>query len=540
MISLRVLSPTTNKASNYVLFSSLLSTILFNLVLWVYVINNIELSTFSGVAILSSVFAIVFVFTFTFCSFLALFSLQILKGFFAITTVVNAIAIYYMMAYRVVLDRSMMGNIFNTRYSESIELLSINLLFTAIVVGFLPAWILIRPEVKKLDRIIIARNALLAFIGSVTFLYVNAASWLWIDKHASVLGGNILPWSYIINSARHYASIKKSTEGQITLPNGKLINNEKTIFVLVIGETARADNFSLYGYANLTNPKLAQQQNLLVLQHTKSCTTYTTGSLACMLAPTEEHTNYEALPTYLKRHGIEVEWRSNNWGEPAIDVSRYIEANELRSDCTGDGCHLDEVLLTNLSQAIESSNKQKLLLVLHTKGSHGPSYYKRYTKRFEQFTPVCRDEEINMCSSESLINAYDNTVLYTDHVLVNIIEKLKSIKDTSTAMMYISDHGESLGEHGLYLHGTPYTFAPDYQKNIPFLIWASDQFLKQKKLDLSELKQASMHSQFNVFHTVLGVFGLDSPIYNAELDVLHDSHGKVEDFKVNATKKLTF
>lgn len=523
MISLRVLSPTANKASNYVLFSSVLITILFNLVLWVYVIDNIELSTLSGVAILSSVFAIVFVFTFTFCSFLALISLQILKGFVAITTVINAIAIYYMMTYQVVLDRTMMGNIFNTRYSESVELLSINLLFAAIIVGLLPAWILIRPKVKKLDRIRVLRNALIGLIASFTFLYVNAASWLWIDKHASVLGGKILPWSYIINSARHYSSLNRSTEGQLALPNGKLINDEKTIVVLVIGETARADNFSLYGYPKITNPKLAQQQNLLVLNNTKSCTTYTTGSLACMLAPSEKHINYEALPTYLTRHGVEVEWRTNNWGEPAIDVSRYIEANELRSNCTGDGCRLDEVLLTNLFQVIESSDNQKIFLVLHTKGSHGPSYYKRYTQEFDQFTPVCRDEEISKCSLESLINAYDNTILYTDHFLVSIIEKLQSIKGTSSAMMYISDHGESLGEHGLYLHGTPYTFAPDYQKNIPFLIWTSDELLRQKKLDLNTLKQATSHSQFNVFHTILGAFDLDSPVYKVELDVLHDA-----------------
>ncbi|AMJ76794.1 sulfatase (plasmid) [Alteromonas stellipolaris] len=512
---------------------------LFNLVLWVYVINNIELSTFSGVAILSSVFAIVFVFTFTFCSFLALISLQILKGFVAITTVINAIAIYYMTTYQVVLDRTMMGNVFNTRYSESVELLSISLLFTAIIVGLLPAWILIRPKVETLDRIRVFRNALIGLITCFTFLYVNAASWLWIDKHASVLGGKILPWSYIINSARHYTAMNKSTEGQLALPSGKFINDRKTVFILVIGETARADNFSLYGYPKTTTPKLAQQQNLLVLSNTKSCTTYTTGALACMLAPTEKHINYEPLPTYLTRHGIEVEWRTNNWGEPATDVSRYVEANELRSNCTGDGCHLDEVLLTNLSQTIESSEKQKILLILHTKGSHGPSYYKRYSQEFNQFTPVCRDEEISKCNSESLVNAYDNTILYTDHFLVSIIKKLQNIKGTSTAMMYISDHGESLGEYGLYLHGTPYTFAPDYQKNIPFLIWASDEFLKQRKLDLSKLKQAPSHSQFNVFHTILGAFELDSPIYKPELDVLSDSNEKVGDIEIDVPKKYS-
>lgn len=157
----------------------------------------------------------------------------------------------------------------------------------------------------------------------------------------------------------------------------------------------------------------------------------------------------------------------------------------------------------------------------HTKGSHGPSYYTRYTKEFNQFIPVCRDEEVSKCSSDALINAYDNTILYTDHFLSTLINKLEKIENTSAAMMYISDHGESLGEHGLYLHGTPYSFAPDYQKNIPFFIWLSDQYLKENKFNVSKISQAPNHSQFNVFHTVLGAFGFESPVYESTMDVLH-------------------
>lgn len=511
------------KASHYTLLISIIATFAYNLLLLDYVVKNTDVWSASGLGILVSTIVIIFLFSFSVFSLLMLISPKVLKTFFVIITVINAIAIHFMMTYQVVLDRTMMGNIFNTRFSESMELLSLGLVFSIVILGFIPAWFLIQIRVKHLDRTKILINALIAFIVSFSYLYANSTSWLWIDKHASILGGKILPWSYIVNSGRYYSTINRTTDGQQALPDGKFINNNKMVFVLVIGETARADNFSLYGYTKLTNPKLTQQSNLLVLNKTKSCTTYTTGSLACMLAPNKQHLKYEALPTYLTRHGVDVEWRTNNWGEPPINVTNYVEANELRTECNGSGCHLDEVLLTNLMNTIESSDKDKVFIVLHTKGSHGPSYYSRYTKEFNHFSPECRDEEISKCSSEALVNAYDNTILYTDHFLSSLIDKLKMVKNASAAMMYISDHGESLGEHGLYLHGTPYSFAPDVQKNIPFLIWLSDQYLKENKLNISKIHQAPNHSQFNVFHTVMGAFGFESPVYESALDVLHNS-----------------
>ncbi len=511
------------KASSFTFWVSIVMTFAYNLVLLEYVNQNTNVWSTSGIGILLSTVVIVFIFSYTIFSLLAFISPTVLKIFLVIITVLNASAIYYMSNYQVVLDRTMMGNIFNTRYSESIELLTVSLVFPIIMLGLMPACFVALIKIKQVDRVKILGNASIALVISGAFLYTNSTSWLWIDKHASVLGGKILPWSYIINSGRYYSSINRTTDGQKALPDGHFLNNNKTVFVLVIGETARAANFSLYGYSKLTNPKLAEQSNLLVLNNTKSCTTYTTGSLACILAPSDQYLDFEALPTYLARHGVDVQWRTNNWGEPPIKATSYTEAVELRADCVGEGCKLDEVLLTNLINAIDSSDKQKIFVVLHTKGSHGPSYYSRYTKEFNQFTPVCRDEEISKCSPEELINAYDNTLLYTDHFLTTLIMELQTLAKTSSAMMYISDHGESLGEHGLYLHGTPYSFAPDYQKDIPFLFWASDTFLDTRNLKLKNLNQANSHNQFNVFHTVLGALSLESSIYDSTLDVLYNS-----------------
>ncbi|BFT31857.1 hypothetical protein D210916BOD24_30330 [Alteromonas sp. D210916BOD_24] len=318
-------------------------------------------------------------------------------------------------------------------------------------------------------------------------------------------------------------STSRSIEDQSELPQGRFTNARKTIVVLVIGETARSDNFSLYGYNKKTNPLLEAQSNLLILNGTQSCTTYTTGSLACILAPSREYLSFEALPTYLHRHGAEVIWRTNNWGEPPIEVSSYVEAGELKKACNGEKCRFDEVLLSDLASVIESSDANKILVVLHTKGSHGPSYYDRYPKAFNRFSPVCQEEEIRKCEAEELVNAYDNTIVYTDHFLAQTIKALESLNDTPSVMMYLSDHGESLGEYGLYLHGTPYTFAPDYQKNIPFLIWTSNAFLKHKNLQIERVSQAGNYSQFSIFHTILGAFDFESDVYDRQLDVLKNS-----------------
>ena len=520
----------TPTASQFVFYATLLSTLLLNISLFSFVVENVDIATYAGFAIFFSVLLIVFMLSYILNTLMALISPSLFKVFLLFTTLINASAIYYMSTFNVVLDRAMMGNIFNTRYSEAIELFSITWLMFIVVLGMVPVWLISKIKVSAVNRLRTLLNMFVVVALSFSFIYFNASSWLWIDKYASVLGGKILPWSYIINTSRHFSQQNKSTKGQEALPDGAFKDGKKTVVVLVIGETARSANFSLYGYEKQTNPKLEQIQrsgNLLVLNDPKACTTYTTGSIACMLSATENTSKHEALPSYLHRQGAEVIWRANNWGEPAIVVDEYVESTPLREQCEQQGssndCHLDGRLLVNLKERILTSKKQKVLVVLHTKGSHGPSYYARYTPKFEQFTPVCKSEEISKCSREELVNAYDNTILYTDDFLARIVNTLNDLSDNSdipTAMMYVSDHGESLGEHGLYLHGTPYSIAPDLQKDVPFLLWMSSSLQAQKGLSLTEAEQADSHSLFNVFHTVLGLLSFESDVYQEELDVV--------------------
>lgn len=507
--------------SHYVLLAVLINTFLYNGALYSFIASKLDLLSLSGLTITLTITAVVFIFNLLFISLITVITPVFLKPFLILTALINPLALYYMIHYQVVLDITMMGNVYNTRSSEAVELLSPMLLLYFIGLGVIPGWLIFKTKLASVNRIKILANMAIGIILGAVFIYTNSASWLWIDNYSKILGGKMLPWSYIGNTVRFYSGELQSSKNQVLLPEGVFHDNNKTVVVLVIGETARSHNFSLYGYQRETNP-LLKSSGVLALQNAQSCTTYTTGSLACILSHDIKDTStYEALPTYLNRLGADVIWRSVNWGEPPIAVNEYQHGSDLRDECKGDGCHLDEVLLTNLVERIKSSEAEKIFVTLHTKGSHGPSYYSRYPANFEKYTPVCRYEEISKCTHQELINAYDNSILYTDYFLNRAITELKELHDIPVMLLYVSDHGESLGEEGLYLHGTPYMFAPDFQKNVPFLIWTSDEFDRLKGKDLKSIQQKDNYTHANVFHTIIGAFGLKTPIYDSGLDVFH-------------------
>lgn len=506
-------------ASRFVLLLSLINTVLFNGALYSFLASNLDLYSISGILIAASVVVVVFVINLLFISILSIIAPITIKPLFIITALINSVALYYLVSYQVILDKTMMGNIFNTRSSESLELLTPTLFIYIFSLFVIPSILILKVKVHPLNRLNTFFNSFLIILFSLLFLYLNASSWLWIDKHAKLLGGKILPWSYLINTVRHYSDVSRANKNQIQLPMGEFSDNNKVAVVLIIGEAARANNFSLYGYAKNTNP-LLQADDILVFNKTTSCSTYTTASVACMLSHDVSESDYEPLPSYLTRIGADVIWRSNNWGEPPIHVSKYQKGSELKKKCHGEGCKFDEVLLTEMNDEIESSDKQKVFIVLHTKGSHGPSYYSRYPSEFEKFTPVCRYEELSKCTQQELINAYDNTIIYTDYFLHKAIQELKKL-NRPVMLIYASDHGESLGEKGLYLHGTPFMFAPKYQKEIPLIIWRSEELIKLQGTNNKNISQTGTFSHANIFHTIIGAFGIKTDVYNRELDILN-------------------
>ena len=223
---------------------------------------------------------------------------------------------------------------------------------------------------------------------------------------------------------------------------------------------------------------------------------------------------YELLPNYLYRNGVEVIWRTTNWGEPPIHIKNYETQKELVANCQGDRCEYDEVLLNGLKEGILASDKSKIFVVLHTSTSHGPQYSQKYPPDFELFKPVCNSVELGECSHQELINAYDNTIVYTDYFLSQVIENLKALTHYHSAMLYVSDHGESLGENNLYMHGVPLSIAPKEQYEIPFIVWMSD--------GSKELKPNEELSQHHVFHSVLNFLGIKSPIYDESMNIFQE------------------
>jgi lipid A ethanolaminephosphotransferase len=319
-----------------------------------------------------------------------------------------------------------------------------------------------------------------------------------------------MPWSYVVNTSRFFIHKNQENKQQILLPNATIKDNEKSIVVLVIGESARSENFSLYGYEKNTNPLLSKIDNVHSYK-AESCATYTTAGIKCILEYQNTGKLFEILPNYLFRNNVEVIWRTTNWGEPTVKIENYQSKGDLKQECKGEGCEYDEVLLSGLLEKVLASEKNKILVVLHTSTSHGPTYYKKYPQQFKKYIPVCESVELAKCTQEELINAYDNTIVYTDYILATLIYELKQLEDYNSSMIYISDHGESLGENNLYLHGIPASIAPKEQLDIPFIVWVSD--------ESRDLKDNEILSQHNIFHSILDFLKIESSIYDEGMSV---------------------
>ena len=513
-----------SRVHTFIVAIALANAVLYNGPVFSFAVANVAYSTVSGVMILANVFFLVTFFTIFFLSLLSVVSERLVKAFCMLAAPCNAIALYFVDNYGVILDKTMMGNVLNTDWAEAGSLFHPKLLLYLLLLGAAPCWFLSKIHIQRTDWLNRLKLPFLVLLIGVGWIYANAKTWFWIDKNFKKLASITMPWSYTINASRHYFDYLSASREQTLLPTAHFETNEPAVVLLVIGEAARAQNFSLYGYRRDTNPLLAES-GVIALPRAHACTTYTTGSVRCILSHVNPSSlnSYEPLPNYLHRYGIDVIWRTKNWGEPPLKIDSYQRAGDLREDCQGNSCEYDEVLLSGLEKRIRSSTKKRIFIVLHQRGSHGPSYYDLYPLQFEVFKPVCKSVDLSQCTSASLVNAYDNSILYTDYFLHQAIGVLKAFPKIASVLIYISDHGESLGEYGLYLHGTPYSIAPDFQKVVPFLIWMSDAFKQRKGISKDQLAPQESYSQANVFHSVMGAFDMRSEIYNPRLDIFSDA-----------------
>lgn len=498
------------KITHFVAILSVLNFLFFHFPFFKFVFQNLEYNSFNGIAIIISL--IILMLVLNAFMFYLIFSLSRYVGKFLMVLffIINSISVYFVNTYGVILDESMIGNVLNTKFEESSSFFSIKLILYLIFFGIIPSIYIVKANIITVTwrKFLITISLTLLFLLSLIF--ANASNWLWIDKNSKTLGGLAMPWSYTVNISLFYVHQYKNNQKEILLPNATIQDNQKSVVVLVIGESVRSQNFSLYGYNKNTNPLLSKIPNVSHFNAT-SCATYTTAGVKGILSYSDSDDLYEILPNYLNRNNVEVIWRTTNWGEPPIHIKNYQKREDLLTQCKGEGCNYDELLLTGLKEQIQASKKNKILIVLHTSTSHGPTYSKKYPPQFETFKPVCNSVELGNCSHTELINAYDNTIVYTDYILSKVIEDLKQLKEYHSAMIFVSDHGESLGEKNLYMHGLPLSIAPKEQFEIPFIVWKSD--------GSKELKQNKTVTQYHVFHSVLNFLGVQSPIYDEKMNI---------------------
>ncbi len=460
---------------------------------------------------------------------------RVFKPVAGLLLVISAVCSGFMGRYGVLIDGEMIRNVLETDAAEAGELVSTGLLLHVLGWGVLPALLLATARLRyDTFRRECGRRALnvgccfLAAAGVVVPTYREAS--FFVREHGEVRL-MVNPVSPLIALARHgEADVAMRELRTVGADASRAEQPRRTLFVFVVGETATASHFALNGYRRDTNPELSAAE-IVNFPDVHACGTSTALSVPCMFsarpresfAPDRE-TARENLLDILQRTGIDVLWRDNNSG--CKGVCDRVEYEDVAADCddrfrTGRAGCFDEALLTGLLPWWDGRDGDAFV-VLHQKGSHGPAYSRRTPPEFKRFLPECEAADVLACETELLVNAYDNTILYTDHVLAALIRLLDTYgDDVDTAMLYVSDHGESLGENGVYLHGFPYWLAPEEQTHVPMVFWGSDTFFASRGIRREDLDRERRQplSHDNLFHSVLGLLDVRTSVYDAALDV---------------------
>lgn len=540
-------------ASLFIIFAN-------NLNFWNRILYVISPSSLSDIVLIIN---ILFVLTLLNAVFLNLCGFRyIFKPFVVFNLLVSAIINYFLHSYGTIINDDMIRNVVQTDKHEVLDLITWEMIIHISLFGIVPSFLFcllkINDNVKTLGKNLLNKLLFVFF----TSLFITGSVFIYYKDFSITFRTNKDLRYYVVPLYQFYAAAKyfynvNNIEKDRTISKKKLFiskdikndnqasNSNKGIFVVfVVGEAARAKNFSLSSeYSRNTTPLLKNEKekgNLLYFSNFYSCGTSTGESLPCMfthiaqkdysVAKAEEYENLLHLIAQIEN--TKVIWIDNNSGSKGIAKDfEYVDYSELTTkyNCSEE-CY-DEVMLNELKSIIadtkndKSQNTQNIFVVLHQKGSHGPAYYKRYPKEFEMFKNTCQTSFVNKCDNNDLINTYDNTILYTDYFLHSVIDFLKIESDKyDTAMVYSSDHGESLNDNnnGIYLHGLPYSIAPKEQKHIPMFIWFSNDFIKDHKINMKCLlnETNNPYSHDNLFHLILKLYNIKSNVYDSHMDIL--------------------
>jgi lipid A ethanolaminephosphotransferase len=460
------------------------------------------------------------------------------KPVLTVLLLVTAVAAHFMTQYTVYFDADMIRNILHTDGKESTELVSLGLVPPLLVYGLLPACLLWRVRLRRRTaaRALLVRcaclvGAALVAAGAIALSFQDISSLVRNHREVRYL---VTPGNYLV-SLVSVALDDRAGKDQPRLPVGtdarvlaRPATAKRRLLVLVVGETVRAQNWGLNGYARQTTPELAKIAPINFPDVT-ACGSATEVSVPCMFSPygrahydKQRIEHSESVLHVFGHAGIKVLWRDNQTGCKGVCEGLAFESFERGTDpryCTDEGC-LDNAMLAGLGAEV-ARQPGDVVVVLHQIGNHGPAYYRRYPADLRRFAPACGTGELGRCSRAEIVNAYDNAVLQTDDFLARTIRFLAEQDGRDTALVYVSDHGESLGENGLYLHGVPYAIAPDTQLKVPMVVWLSPGFAVDRGVDLAcmrrEAKRPASHD--NLFHSMLGLMQVQTSAYEPRLDL---------------------
>jgi lipid A ethanolaminephosphotransferase len=535
--------PSTWNPLTLALLAALWMAVFANWPLWHAIAALPEMASLRGAVFIAGFAAAVGALTF---AVLALFAWRwTATAIIALFLVAAAFGAHFIGNYGIVIDPTMMVNVLQTDVRETRDLLSWRLLASVLLLAGVPLWWLARQRVRQLPfwrqlgRNTLALLAATALVAALVFA-------LFADLSATMRNHKSL--RYMINPLTSFFSLGAVVADVGVKPAGppRPIGQDATVLarpagmrppllLFVVGETARADHFSLNGYARPTNAELATR-GVVSFGNVSSCGTSTASSLPCMFSHLGKRGfesrggDHENLLDLLQRAGLAVLWLDNQAGCKGLcDRIPHAMASGPAPLCEAGEC-LDDALLLGLDSRLAALPAERrargVVLVLHQMGSHGPAYFKRSPANRKPFQPECTTNVLQQCAHDALINAYDNSIAYTDHVLAQSIDWLAQRRgDYDGALLYVSDHGESLGENNLYLHGLPYALAPREQTHVPMVMWLSPQAGGLSR-DCVRAQRDRALSHDNLFHTVLGFVGVASREYQPGLDLLAACRGK--------------
>lgn len=522
---------------SFIIFISIYFATFLNIKLWSFAIANAELS---NIFVLPALFFGVFIISFLFFILFSLLTVPYIgKIIIAILLISSAASDYCLQYLGIVINRDMIRNLVETDYGEASDFITTNFVLYVTILGIIPAIGLyfinivydnFKKEIKK--RALCFLGGMLIMISITPFF---SKYYLSFGRNHKSLRYYFNTINYIYGVIRYYQKDVSANKEFIILDSAPTVitdkNEKPVVTVLIVGETARAANFSLYGYNKKTNP-LLEKQDIYVFKNTSSYGTSTAVSLPYMFYASEKKKFSVITAKYtqnildiIQATGTDIIWKDNDSGCKGVCLRVSYKDVRVEKDsphCFDDYCY-DEILLNELKDALNNIQKNTLI-VLHTMGSHGPSYYKRYPADMEKYKPVCNTNDFQQCTSEEIINAYDNTILYTDYFISSVIDILKTKNNLQSSMLYVSDHGESLGEHNIYLHALPAKIAPKEQKEIPMILWLSDNLKNNMRVDsvcLREKAEKESFSHDNYAHTVLGLMRIKTTAYKENLDLLN-------------------